>query len=160
MKLSIIAVFSTLAAASAFAPSASQSSSTTALNAEASRKAFLGAAAAAVFGVALPAFAMDQELVTDKTEQWETGVPNAAAESARMARYTNARTQLNSNFAPQKRLTLERKSPVVSGSVLWLCDFVCPCCRYVMRIVKVTLLTVGVLVSLPLLAIVTDPPRH
>jgi hypothetical protein len=64
--------------------------------------------------VALPAFAMDQELVTDKTEQWETGSPNAEAEAALMARYTNARTQMTSNFAPQKRLTLERKSPVVS----------------------------------------------
>jgi hypothetical protein len=115
MKLSIIAVLSTLATASAFAPSAcSSQSSSTVLHAEASRKAFLGAAAAAVFGASsLPAFAMDQELVMDKTEQWETGLPTAEAESARMARYTNARTQMTSNFAPQKRLTLERKSPVV-----------------------------------------------
>jgi hypothetical protein len=57
---------------------------------------------------------MDQENVNDPTEQWETGSPTAAAESARMGRYTNARTQMNSNFAPIKRLTLERKSPVVS----------------------------------------------
>jgi hypothetical protein len=55
---------------------------------------------------------MDQELVTDPTEVWETGKPSAAAEKARVGRYTNARTQMNSNFAPQKRLTLERKSPV------------------------------------------------
>lgn len=113
MKLSIVAVLSTLAVSSAFAPSASTPSSSTALHAETSRKAFLGAATAAVFGVALPSFAMDQELVTDATEQWETGSPTPEAEKARMSRYTNARTQMTSNFAPQKRLTLERKSPVV-----------------------------------------------
>jgi hypothetical protein len=113
MKLSIVAVLSTLAVSSAFAPLASPKSSGTSLNAESSRKAFLGAATAAVFGMALPAFAMDQELVTDKTEQWETGSPTAEAKAARVARYTTARTQMTSNFAPQKRLTLERKSPVV-----------------------------------------------
>lgn len=121
MKLSILAVLSTLAVASAFAPaSVAPKQSAVAMNAEApeqSRKAFFSAAGAAIFGaaaVAGPAFAMDQELVTDPTEVWETGSPNAAAESARMARYKNARTQLTSNFAPIKRLTLERKSPVVS----------------------------------------------
>ena len=74
----------------------------------------LGAAAAALLGV--PAIAnagtMDQELVTDPTEVWETGSPSAGAKDLRSARYTNARTQMTSNFAPQKRLTLERKSPV------------------------------------------------
>jgi hypothetical protein len=55
---------------------------------------------------------MDQELVKDPTEVWETGKASAVAASARVGRYTNARTQMNSNFAPQKRLTLERKSPV------------------------------------------------
>jgi hypothetical protein len=53
--------------------------------------------------------------VSDPTEQWETGSPTPKAEAARMARYSNARTQMTSNFAPIKRLTLERKSPVVSG---------------------------------------------
>jgi hypothetical protein len=55
---------------------------------------------------------MDQELVTDPTEVWETGKPSKAVKDLRNSRYTNARTQMNSNFAPQKRLTLERKSPV------------------------------------------------
>ena len=55
---------------------------------------------------------MDQELVTDPTEVWETGSPSAGAKDLRASRYTNARTQMTSNFAPQKRLTLERKSPV------------------------------------------------
>ena len=55
---------------------------------------------------------MAQENVGDPTEVWETGSPSADAEKLRVARYTNARTQLTSNFAPQKRLTLERKSPV------------------------------------------------
>ncbi|GKZ01475.1 hypothetical protein MPSEU_001098100 [Mayamaea pseudoterrestris] len=113
MKLSLVAIFSTLAVSSAFAPSASSSSSSTCLNAESSRKAFIGAATAAVFGgMVLPAFAMDQELVTDKTEQWESGSPTPEAAALRVSRYTNARTQMTSNFAPQKRLTLERKSPV------------------------------------------------
>lgn len=78
------------------------------------RKAFFTAAAVGVFGFAQAANAgtMAQENVSDPTEVWETGSPSAAAEKARIARYTNARTQLNSNFAPQKRLTLERKSPV------------------------------------------------
>ncbi|GMH75672.1 hypothetical protein TL16_g06836 [Triparma laevis f. inornata] len=52
---------------------------------------------------------MDQELVTGPTETWETGKPT---QTDRVARYTNARNQLNSNFAPIKRLNLERKSPV------------------------------------------------
>lgn len=43
---------------------------------------------------------------------WETGAPSAAARAARDARYANARTQMTSAFPPQKRLTLERKSPV------------------------------------------------
>lgn len=115
MKLSVLATIATLGSVSAFAPASSAPRTTVSLNAESqSRKAFLGAAAAAVFGVPAIAFAgtMDQELVTDPTEVWETGSPNKAAKDARVARYTNARNQMNSNFAPQKRLTLERKSPV------------------------------------------------
>lgn len=79
-----------------------------------SRKAFFSAAAITLSGVVplVPAFAMDQELVTSPTEQWETGKPTAAAEKDRIARYANARTQMTSNFPPIKRLTLERKSPV------------------------------------------------
>lgn len=46
------------------------------------------------------------------TYRWESGVPSAAAKAARTARYSNARTQMTSSFPPQKRLTLERKSPV------------------------------------------------
>lgn len=113
MKLSIVATLITIGSATAFAPAAN-APRTTALNAEMSRNAFIGAAAAAVFGVPAIASAgtMDQENVSDPTEVWETGKPSAAAEKARIGRYTNARTQLNSNFAPQKRLTLERKSPV------------------------------------------------
>lgn len=122
MKIFALAFLSALASCAAFAPSVSVKQSTVILNAESeqSRKAFLSAAAASVFGVAVaPAFAMDQDNVDDPTEQWETGSPTASAESARMARYTNARTQMTSNFAPIKRLTLERKSPVVR--------FVCEC---------------------------------
>jgi len=112
MKLSIIATLLTTAAA--FAPATQQSSTDTALNASSqSRKAFLSAAAATFLAPTI-AFAgtMAQENVSDPTEQWETGKPTPAAASARVARYTNARTQLTSNFAPQKRLNLERKSPV------------------------------------------------
>jgi hypothetical protein len=92
-------------------------SSNLVLNAEAeqSRKAFLSAASLAVFGAAVApsiAGAMDQENVNDPTEVWETGSPSSAAKSARVARYTNARTQMTSNFAPIKRTSLERKSPV------------------------------------------------
>ena len=117
MKLSVIAILSTIAAASAFAPAANVQK-TTALNAEpASRKAFLSAAGLAVAGALVAptvagAASMDQENVSDPTEVWETGSPSAAAEKARMARFQNARNQNNSNFPPIKRLTLERKSPV------------------------------------------------
>lgn len=45
-------------------------------------------------------------------DSWETGAPSAGARAARTARYANARTQMTSAFPPQKRLTLERKSPV------------------------------------------------
>ena len=45
-------------------------------------------------------------------ESWETGSPSSAARAARTSRYANARTQMTSAFPPQKRLTLERKSPV------------------------------------------------
>ena len=118
MKVSVLALLSTIVAVTtAFAPAASTQRASVAMNAEAehSRKAFLGAAAASLFGVAaagLPVEAMDQDNVNDPTEVWETGSPNAAAEAARMARYKNARNQMNSNFPPIKRLTLERKSPV------------------------------------------------
>jgi len=117
MKLSLVAILSTLAVTSAFAPAPVAQRSNVALNAEPeqSRKAFLSAAGLAAFGAFVApgaAGAMDQENVSTPTEQWETGSPTAAAEKDRMARYTNARTQMNSNFAPIKRLTLERKSPV------------------------------------------------
>uniref|UniRef100_A0A6V2N5W1 PS II complex 12 kDa extrinsic protein n=2 Tax=Ditylum brightwellii TaxID=49249 RepID=A0A6V2N5W1_9STRA len=114
MKLSVVAILSVLGVASAFAP-ANLSVKSTALNAEAeqSRKAFLGAAASALF---IPAVAnagtMAQENVFEPTERWESGKPTSDAEKLRVGRYTNARNQMNSNFAPQKRLTLERKSPV------------------------------------------------
>ena len=106
-----------IASAAAFAPAqVNQASSTTALNAEAdSRRAFLGAAATFA-AAAVPAVAnagtMLQENVADPTEVWETGKPSAEAKAARIGRYTNARTQMTSSFPPQKRLTLERKSPV------------------------------------------------
>ena len=117
MKLSLFATLSTLALASAFAPTPSVQNSNVVLNAEAeqSRKAFLSAAGLAVFGAAVApgiAGAMDQDNVADPTEVWETGKPSSTAKAARAARYANARTQQNSNFPPIKRLTLERKSPV------------------------------------------------
>ena len=105
MKLSLLVSLSLLAAVSAFMPAATQHKASVALNAEAeqSRKAFLSVAAASVFGVAatgLPVNAMDQENVSDPTEVWETGSPDPKAEAARMARYKNARNQMNSNFPP------------------------------------------------------------
>ena len=126
MKLSLFTSLSLIAVAAGFAPTSVQKAST-ALNAEVdqSRKAFFSAAAATVFGAAVagPAMAMDQVLVTDPTEQWETGKPTPAAAKARADRFKNARTARNSNFAPIKRLTVERKSPVVSfliGSSLFV----------------------------------------
>lgn len=116
MKISIVAILSTLAVASAFAPSSStQRTTTVAMNAEPlSRMAFLSAAAVSVVGAAGAANAatMAQEYVSTPTEQWETGSPTPAAKAARKERFANARTQLTSNFPPIKRLTLERKSPV------------------------------------------------
>ena len=117
MKVSILAILSTLAAVSAFAPSQQMQKSSVVMNAEPeqSRKAFLSAAGIAAFGALVApgvAGAMDQENVSTPTEQWETGSPTKAAEDARKARYANARNQMNSNFPPIKRLTLERKSPV------------------------------------------------
>lgn len=116
MKFSAIVAAITLASASAFAPAPSQQS-TTALNAEAeqSRKAFMSVAGAALFGAAIvpgAAEAMDQVNIKTPTEVWEVGSPDKAVVSERMALYTNARNQNNSNFPPIKRLTLERKSPV------------------------------------------------
>ena len=112
MKLFALVLASMMSAATAFAP-ASVEKPSSALNAEPqSRKAFFSAAALSVLGVAAPAaFAMDQENVSDPTEVWETGKASA---TPRMDRYQNARTQMTSNFPPIKRLTLERKSPVVS----------------------------------------------
>mmetsp|Transcript_13869 Transcript_13869/g.28625 ORF Transcript_13869/g.28625 Transcript_13869/m.28625 type:complete len:163 (+) Transcript_13869:34-522(+) len=116
MKFSVIVAAVTLASASAFAPAPSQKASV-ALNAEAeqSRSAFLSVAGAALFGAAVApgvAEAMDQVNVKTATEQWETGSPDKGIVGERMALYTNARTQNDSNFPPIKRLTLERKSPV------------------------------------------------
>ena len=115
MKLSILATLITLGSVSAFAP-ATSAPRTTALNAEStSRKAFIRAAAAALLGVPVIANAgtMDQELITDPTEVWETGSPQqAGVKDLRTSRYTNARTQMTSYFTPQKRLTLEHKSPL------------------------------------------------
>jgi len=116
MKFSTVVSLATLATASAFAPSSSQQTSTVALNAEAeqSRKAFFGAGAA-LFGAAMApgiAGAMDQVNIKTPTEQWEVGKPDPTIVKDRMALYTNARNQNNSNFPPIKRLTLERKSPV------------------------------------------------
>jgi hypothetical protein len=125
MKLTIIFILSVIAAVSAFAPAPSAKSST-ALHAEQSRKAFFSAAAMSVFGAAVaPAFAMDQTLITDPTERWETGKPTPKAEAARMSRFKNARTQLTSNFPPIKRLTLERKSPVVCDMLTCVLLYMC-----------------------------------
>ena len=115
MKLSIITILSTVAAASAFAPAPSSPRTHLALNVESSRKDFLSAAGVAVAGALFApsiAGAMDQININDPTEKWETGSPTAKAEAARMERFKDARTQMTSNFAPIKRLTLERKSPV------------------------------------------------
>lgn len=117
MKISTIAALATVGSVAAFAPTQfnGQERTTIALSAEQqSRKAFFGAAAAGAFSFARVANAgtMAQENVNDPTEVWETGQPSENAERARLGRYTNARTQLTSNFAPIKRLTLERKSPV------------------------------------------------
>jgi len=108
-------LLSLVASVAAFAPAQQGAKTSVALNAESmDRKAFIGVAAAAVLGAAAvpAAYAMDQEYVSDATEVWETGKPDPKIEAARMARYQNARNQMNSNFPPIKRLTLERKSPV------------------------------------------------
>lgn len=114
MKIAVAALL--VGSAAAFAPAQVAQTAATALNAEAdSRRAFLGAAAmfaAAAVPAAANAGTMLQENVADPTEVWETGKPNDAAKAARIGRYTSARTQMTSSFPPQKRLTLERKSPV------------------------------------------------
>jgi len=118
MKLSAIIVLVSVGASAAFAPSSPTfSRQSVSLEAEMSRMNFLGVASAATFAAALNpgaavAGTMAQENVSDPTEFWESGKPDAAAQAKRMARYTNSRNQLTSNFAPIKRLTLERKSPV------------------------------------------------
>ena len=114
MKFSGLVFLAAVGSASAFAPAAPSSKSrSVVLNAEAeqSRKAFLSAAGMALLGgaTATVANAMDQENVDTPTEVWETGKPS---KTDRQERFSNARTQLNSNFPPIKRLTLERKSPV------------------------------------------------
>ena len=115
MKLSAAIILAAVSSAAAFAPS-TQGPQSTALNAQiGDRKAFLAAAGASIFAAApmvANAGTMGQELVKDPTEVWETGSPSAEAKAARAARYANARTQMTSSFPPQKRLTLERKSPV------------------------------------------------
>mmetsp|Transcript_29764 Transcript_29764/g.63121 ORF Transcript_29764/g.63121 Transcript_29764/m.63121 type:complete len:135 (-) Transcript_29764:301-705(-) len=112
MKLSIFATLATLSSVAAFAPT-TQGPQSTALNMD--RKAFIAAAGASIFA-AVPLVAnagtMGQERINDPTEVWETGEPTATARAARTARYANARTQMTSAFPPQKRLNLERKSPV------------------------------------------------
>lgn len=115
MKLSVIATLSTLGVAAAFSPVQQVQKSSVVMNAEPeqSRKAFLGAMfGAAALPLVASAGTMAQENVKAPTEQWETGKPTAAALASRNARYANARTQMNSNFAPIKRTNLERKSPV------------------------------------------------
>lgn len=113
MKLATLVLLAALSCASAFAPATpAAKSSHVVLNAEAeqSRKAFFSMAGMAALGTAAGvAGAMDQELVSSPTEVWETGKPSS---TDRKERFANARTQLNSNFPPIKRLTLERKSPV------------------------------------------------
>jgi len=114
MKFSIFVTLGAVSSAAAFAP-ATQGPRSTVLSAEMDRKSFLTAAGASVFA-AVPLVAnagtMGQERVNDPTEVWETGSPSSAGRAARAARYANARTQMTSSFPPQKRLTLERKSPV------------------------------------------------
>jgi hypothetical protein len=115
MKFSALVFLAVVACASAFAPSTvNTKTGHVVLNAEApqSRKAFLSTAGMALLGatfVPTIANAMDQENVDTPTEVWETGRPS---KTDRAERFANARTQLNSNFPPIKRLTLERKSPV------------------------------------------------
>ena len=68
-------------------------------------------AAGLAFVIPSASNAMDQANIQAKTETWETGSPmNSFRDGDNL--YKDARTQLNSNFAPIKRLTLERKSPV------------------------------------------------
>ena len=92
MKLFTALLVSLFAATSAFVPAPQQShSSTTALEAQMSRASFFATAAAAVIGTAaMPSDAnarqMDQVLVTDPTEVWETGSPNSKAEAARVSK--------------------------------------------------------------------------
>ena len=116
MKLSLVTILAVVTTTLAFAPIPSpQRSSPVVMNAEQSRQAFLSAAGLAVIGSLVApsvAQAMDQEYVSTPTEKWETGKPTAVAAEARKARFSNARNQMNSNFPPIKRLTLERKSPV------------------------------------------------
>ena len=114
MKFTAFVFLAAVAGTSAFAPAASSNkNSNVVLNAEAeqSRKAFLSATGMALLGgaTATVANAMDQENVDTPTEVWETGKPS---KTDRADRFSNARNQLNSNFPPIKRLTLERKSPV------------------------------------------------
>jgi len=123
MKVSVITIFGSIGLSAAFAPAVQQQKNVVSMNAEIqeqSRKAFLGTAVATVFA-SVPLIAnagtMAQENVNDPTEQWELGYPTTTARAARDKRsgdnrFQNARTQMNSNFAPIKRLTLERKSPV------------------------------------------------
>jgi len=83
MKLLVTLLISFLAGIAAFAPQQQQAKSSTSLQAEVSRAGFLSAAAMAIMAPAA-ASAMDQVLVKDPTEVWETGTPNADAEKARV----------------------------------------------------------------------------
>uniref|UniRef100_A0A6U5LAC2 PS II complex 12 kDa extrinsic protein n=1 Tax=Corethron hystrix TaxID=216773 RepID=A0A6U5LAC2_9STRA len=111
MKLSVVIVAASVGLSAAFAPSAPAfTRQNVALEAQQTRANFLGAAAAATFAAAFGpgaaiAGTMAQENVADPTEQWETGSPTKAALDKRVERYTNARTQMTSNFAPQKRVS-------------------------------------------------------
>jgi len=116
-KVAISVIFSILGLTAAFTPSTHTGRTSVTLHAEQqSRKVFFSSAAAVAFGALIPTGAnagtMSQENISDPTEQWETGSPTPEAARLRVGRYTNARTQMTSSFPPQKRLTLERKSPV------------------------------------------------
>lgn len=116
MKISVISTALLVGSANAFTPSINKSRTSVALQASSGRRSFFQNALTAATFVALPSIVnagtMAQENIDDPTERWETGSPGKEAEALRTTRNTAARTQMTSNFAPQKRLTLERVSPV------------------------------------------------
>ena len=108
MKLSTVLTFGLFVSASAFVPAPLTPLSPSALSAV-SRSDFLKAAAGLAFVVPSAASAMDQANIVARTETWETGkAVNAFRDQDGL--YSNARTQMTSNFAPIKRLTLERRT--------------------------------------------------